>query len=65
MNNSGSQTALLVRPMWTSVDGNYTPWIAYLGNSRRCVTTHFEKLFQLDVMSRSLVEVMKTLKYDN
>lgn len=30
-NISGSQTELLIRPMWSSVDGNYTPWIAYQG----------------------------------
>lgn len=34
LNDSGSQTELLIRPMWSSVDGNYTPWIVYIGNLR-------------------------------
>lgn len=31
MNNSVSLTEFLIRPLWSSVDGNYTPWIAYIG----------------------------------
>uniref|UniRef100_A0A8W8NM25 WSC domain-containing protein n=1 Tax=Magallana gigas TaxID=29159 RepID=A0A8W8NM25_MAGGI len=31
LNTSGLLTELLIRPMWTFVDGNYTPWIAYIG----------------------------------
>lgn len=39
LNNSGLLTELLIRPMWTFVDGNYTPWIAYIGNRRQCLNT--------------------------
>lgn len=31
-NNFGSLTEFLLRPMWPSIDGMYTLWIAYLGN---------------------------------
>lgn len=30
-NNSDSLTELLIRPLCLSVDGKYTPWIAYMG----------------------------------
>lgn len=31
LNDSGSPIELLTRPMWSSVDGNDTPWIADIG----------------------------------
>lgn len=32
LNNSELQTEFLIRPMWSTVGGNYTPWIAYKGD---------------------------------
>lgn len=34
-NNSGSLTELFKRPLCSSVDGNYTPWISYMGNQKQ------------------------------
>lgn len=34
-NNSDSLTELLIRPLCLSVDGKYTPWIAYMGNQNQ------------------------------
>lgn len=34
-NNSDSLTELLIRPLCSSVDGKYTPWIAYMGKQNQ------------------------------
>lgn len=42
LNNTGSSlTDLLIQQIWSSVDGKYTSWIAYIGKWRRKLILDF------------------------